>query len=114
MLRIIQRFTIFYVIILTLLLESPSGVREVVPTAGGYTHLVIFTLLGFLVELSREKKSMLFWIIVLILYSVVTEVLQGLLSPICYRCFDWEDICQNVLGVLFGTFAGYYCRRYRG
>jgi len=113
MLRIIHRFTIFYVIALTLLLELPSIGQEFVPDnepAAGYAHLITFTLLGFLVELGRCKKSMLFWAGILILYSLGTEVLQGLLYPICQRFFDWQDILYNLCGVLLGTLTGHYCR----
>jgi glycopeptide antibiotics resistance protein len=111
--RIIQWTCILYVIVLTLLLELPSGVREIVPGISlvqGCEHLVAFTLLGFLVELSREKKSVLFWVNLLFLYSFTTEVLQWLLSSICYRCFDWDDLLLDVGGVLLGTVIGHWCR----
>ena len=112
--RIIQWFAIFYVIVLTLLLELPIKVGEAASggMAMGYAHLLTFTLLGFLVELSRKKRSLLFWIGVLIVYAFATEVMQGLLNPICNRVFEWADILQNVLGVLFGTAIGHYCRRF--
>ena len=113
MLRIVRLFTIFYVIVLTLLLELPGtqNLHPVVPGFGlRYAHLITFALLGFLVELGRCKKSMLFWIVVLALYACSTEVLQGLLNSICHREFDWQDILQDVLGMLFGTIIGHYCR----
>ena len=110
--RIIQRFTIVYAIVLTLLLELPSDVAEAVPVglARGYAHLFAFTLLGFFVELSRKKRSILFWMGVLIVYALATEIVQGLLSPICNREFDWADLLQNVVGVLLGAGIGHYCR----
>jgi len=113
MLRVIHCFTIFYVIVLTLLLELPSIPPEVSPvdeSVRGYAHLITFTLLGFLVELGRCKRTMLFWLGILILYAFGTEFLQLLLHPICHRFFDWEDIVQNVLGVFLGTFIGHFCR----
>jgi hypothetical protein len=55
---------------------------------------------------------MLFWFNVLVAYSVATEVVQGLLNSICHRCFAWEDIGQDILGVLLGTLFGYFCRRW--
>jgi len=113
MLQIIHWFTVFYVIVLTLLLELPSVPQEVDPVPAPlaiFKHLVAFTLLGFLVELGRWKKSMLFWLSMLTLYSVGTEVLQGLLHPICNRFFDWQDIVHNIVGVLLGTLIGHFCR----
>ena len=115
LIRIIQRLTIFYVIVLTLLLELPVDPRflhslnSLEPTEG-YKHLIAFTLLGFLVELSRNQRSRFFWIGVLFCYSVATEILQGLLNPLFHRTFDWQDIVQNILGVWLGVFIGYYCR----
>ena len=113
MLRILQGLTILYVIVLTILLEIPLDTPEMNPageTVKGYAHLITFSLLGFLVELCRRKRSLFFWISVLFLYALGTEVLQWLLHPLCNRYFDWNDIFQNVLGVLLGTFVGYYCR----
>ena len=114
MLRMIRWFTVFYVIVLTLLLELP-GIRQVDfvdVSVAGYEHLITFTLLGFLVELSRNKQSILFWVGMLFLYSFGTEVLQGLLNPICHRVFDWRDLFHNVLGVLLGTLIGHFCRSF--
>ena len=114
MLRIIHWFTIIYIIVLTLLLELPSVPPEIIETIGKpvvkYAHLVTFTLLGFLVELGRCKRSMRFWMSVLFLYAIGTEVLQWLLHPVCYRFFGWEDILNNIAGILFGTFIGHFCR----
>jgi len=112
LLRIIRWFTIFYVIVLTLLLELPVAptVSSIEQSTRGYAHLIIFALLGFLVELCRRKRSLFFWICVLCLYAVGTEVLQWLLRSICHREFDWIDVSQDVVGVLLGTLIGYFCR----
>jgi len=113
MLRIVHWTTIFYVVILTLLLELPNPAPVIDPIAGplsGHKHLVAFTILGFLVELGRCKKTMLFWLGVLVLYAIGTEVLQGLLHSICNRYFGWLDIVHNIVGLLLGTFIGYFCR----
>ena len=114
LLRNLQWFTIMYVIALTLLLELPSVPQEVNPIGQSpvkeYAHLITFALLGFLVELSRCKRPILFWVGVLLLYSLGTEVLQWLLNSLCYRVFDLQDLVQDVLGVLFGIFIGYCCR----
>ena len=113
MLRMVHCSTIIYVIVLTLLLELPSPPQEWDPVPSPWAickHLVAFTILGFLVELGRVKKSMLFWLGILFLYSIGTEVLQGILRPICNRHFDLQDMLHNVVGVLLGTFIGYGCR----
>ena len=110
--RIIQWLAIIYVIVLTLLLEMPSGVAGQVPVGmlREYVHMFAFVLLGFLVELSRQKRSILFWIGILVVYSFATEVVQGLLNSICHRTFDWKDLLQDTVGVLLGTAVGHYCR----
>jgi len=114
MLRIIHWFTIFYVIVLTLLLQLPVKAPEVVETVAGlavrHAHLITFALLGFLVELGRVKKSMLFWVGVLIAYAVGTEVLQLILHPIFNRFFCWYDILNNIVGLSFGVLVGHFCR----
>jgi len=105
--------TIIYIIVLTLLLELPSPPQEWDPVPGPWAickHLLAFTILGFLVELGRVKKSMLFWLGILFLYSIGTEVLQWVLHPICNRYFDLQDILHDVVGVLLGTFIGHVCR----
>ena len=109
----IHRVTICYIIALTLLLELPSLEPEFIPggeSTAGYAHLITFTLLGFLVEWGRCKKSTLFWAGILIVYALGTEVLQGLLYPLCHRLFDVQDIVHNLFGVLFGTLIGHFCR----
>ena len=114
MLRIVHCCTIIYVIVLTLLLELPIKAPEVVEEIAGplvrHAHLITFTLLGFLVELGRVRKSMLFWISILVAYAVGTECLQLLLNPICNRIFDWLDMLNNVFGLSFGVLIGHFCR----
>ena len=113
MLRFVHCSTIFYVIVLTLLLEMPSVPPEIDPVPEPLAickHLVAFTILGFLVELGRTKKPILFWMSMLLLYAISTEFLQGLLQPICYRVFDWHDMLHNIIGVFLGTLIGHFCR----
>ena len=114
MLRIVHWFTIFYVIVLTLLLELPIKAPEIVETTAGplvrHAHLITFVLLGFFVELGRVRKSMLFWVSILIAYAVGTEVLQLLLHSICNRFFCWYDILNNIVGLSFGVLVGHFCR----
>jgi len=114
MLRLIHLLTIIYVIVLTLLLEMPIDPPEIVEEIAGplvrHAHLITFTLLGFLVELGRTRKSMLFWLSLLLGYAVSAELLQLLLNSLCHRTFDWWDMLNNVVGALFGTLIGYCCR----
>jgi glycopeptide antibiotics resistance protein len=109
----LRGITLLYVIVLTLLLELPTISLPKDPTGGGVevnAHVVTFTLLGLLVELCRRKKSVFFWIGALLCYSLSTEVLQGLLHPICHRYFDWHDLFHDVIGVLLGIFLIYFIR----
>ncbi|MDR0521390.1 MAG: VanZ family protein [Planctomycetaceae bacterium] len=107
--RILRGVTVCYVIVLTILLEMPAAVRaeNPVPPARGYEHLITFTLLGVLVELGRRQKSFLFVLILLSVYSVGTEIVQGCLSPICHRTCDTQDLIQDIAGILLGLFAGW-------
>jgi len=114
MLRFVHHFTLFYIIVLTLLLELPSAPPVIVESIGKpvvkHAHLITFALLGMLVELGRDKKTMLFWINMLLLYAIGTECLQWLLHPLCNRVFDWRDLVNNIVGLFFGIFIGYVCR----
>lgn len=92
----------------------PSVPQEINPLGKSivreYIHLITFALLGFLVEFGRDKRSMCFWLGMLALYSISSEVLQGILNPICHRTFALSDIVQDISGVLLGTLIGHYCR----
>ncbi|MDR3196277.1 MAG: VanZ family protein [Planctomycetaceae bacterium] len=111
-LRLLHYLTACYAIFLTLLLWLPNpkvlfyGWQPSGDT-GGYAHLFTFTILGFLVELGRRKKSFLFWVFWLILYVFLTEIVQELL-PI--RSFEWVDIFQDIFGIVIGLAVGLFCR----
>ncbi|GHT18271.1 hypothetical protein FACS1894189_5970 [Planctomycetales bacterium] len=109
MLRFLHYLTALYAFVLTLLLLLPD-VRKVPhphTDAENYTHIIIFSLLAFLVELGRRQKNFFFWAAILFVYAFLTEVLQGLLSNLTGRMFDWNDIQQNFAGILLGLFLGF-------
>jgi glycopeptide antibiotics resistance protein len=111
-LRFLHFITACYTVCLTLLLWLPDpkellyGWQPSEPTSG-YSHLITFMLLGFLVELGRRQNSQLFWIVLLILYTFFTEIVQEIL-PI--RAFEWCDIIQDICGIAIGLGFAVLCR----
>lgn len=73
----------------------------------GYSHLISFSLLGFLVELGRRKRSIFFWATLLLGYTLLTEIVQEIL-PI--RSFEIIDIAQDLAGLYFGLWTAALCR----
>ncbi len=93
-----------YVEFLTLLLwlSNPKVLLfglEPSDDASGYAHLITFTLLGFMVELGRRRKSVATWFGILVFYGLFTEYVQHFL-PI--RGFELRDLGQDVIGILLG------------
>lgn len=118
LLRCVRIITIVYTVFLTLLLWLPDPRKlfwdwQPTGSVGGNIHLITFSILGLLVELSRREKSVLFCVTMLVLYTFITEIVQEI-SPTPRR-FDWQDISQDLLGVFFGIAAGLFlkfaCRR---
>jgi glycopeptide antibiotics resistance protein len=111
-LRFLHFVTACYAIFLTLLLWLPNPKElfygwQPSEQTSGYSHLITFMLLGFLVELGRRQQSQLFWIVLLILYAFFTEIIQELL-PI--RTFEWHDIIQDICGIMVGLGLAVFCR----
>ncbi|MDR2115100.1 MAG: VanZ family protein [Planctomycetaceae bacterium] len=112
-LRLLHYITACYAIFLTMLLWLPNpkvllhGWQPPDKTSG-YDHLITFIVLGFLVELGRRKKNIIFWIFLLILYAFFTEIIQELL-PI--RSFEWIDIFQDLCGITIGLGFALLCRK---
>lgn len=106
-LRLLHGLTIAYAVLLTLLLWLPDPRllffnMEPGESVQGYSHLITFGFLGFLVELGRRKKSIWFWGAVLVAYTLITEIVQELApTP---RAFEWRDVVQDLLGIMLGLF----------
>jgi VanZ family protein len=111
-LRFLHFITACYAIFLTLLLWLPNpkvllyGWQPSEQTSN-YDHLFTFMLLGFLVELGRRKKSQLFWVVLLLFYIFLTEIVQEIL-PI--RAFEWRDIIHDLCGITIGLGFAVLCR----
>ncbi len=78
------------------LLFDPRDAGEAVR---GYEHLLMFSVLTIILLLAHPKRSMRMWACVLIVYGVLTEVLQIVIP---YRTFQGIDILEDTLGVLIG------------
>ena len=112
-LRLLHALTVCYVVFLTLLLWLPDPTVILYgyePSEGprSYAHLMTFSLLGFLVELGRRKRSIVFWGAMLVGYTFLTEIVQEMLPyP---RTFEWQDVFQDIVGAFLGLGVGFLCR----
>jgi VanZ family protein len=82
-----------------------------VPCCVYLLHFVAFLPLGFCFSQVCNKKSFWFGFAVLLFYAFVTECLQEYIPP---RAFRYEDLTQNIAGILVGTFLGFYLNEIRG
>jgi hypothetical protein len=111
MLRCLHFISWSYFAALTALLLSPDFSEPLRRGIAGenYTHVVVFGILGLLSELGRRKKTFAFWTVFLCVYAIGSEVLQGLMNPICHRVFDMNDLVQDCAGVQIGMVIGWVC-----
>ncbi len=105
-----------YVILLTLLLWLPDPRVllwgwQPAGKAMGYSHLITFSILGFLVEQGRRDRSFFRTATLLFGYALLTEIVQELL-PI--RSFEIIDIAQDLAGLYFGLWCAAAIRRMVG
>ncbi|GHT23384.1 hypothetical protein FACS189419_07250 [Planctomycetales bacterium] len=101
-----------YFTVITALLLSPGvpRLRRFGEEVDEYTHFIVFLLLGLLFELTRRKKGFEFWAVFLTLYSIGSELMQGILSPFFYRTCGMQDLVQDLAGVQFGMILSLICR----
>ena len=71
-------------------------------------HVLAFVVLGFLVGVSRRRWTWNSWFVLLMVWGVGSEFLQRYTG----RCFEWQDIIQNVCGITAGLFAAWVLRRF--
>jgi len=106
LLGLIRLGTFLYFCFMTLMLLHPhpwallgfeprGGIAH---SAFSVIHLLIFMALAVGVELGRNQRPVRFWLILLLLYSATTELLQMMTG----RSFEWIDIAQDTAGVLLG------------
>lgn len=72
-------------------------------SAFSFVHVAIFICLAIGVELGRVRRSVWFWLIPLLFFGPVSELIQILTG----RGFEWIDIIQDTMGVIIGTILGY-------
>ncbi len=106
-LRFLRWATLGYAVLLTLLLWLPDP-RELLwgwqPRGDvmGYSHLIAFSILGFLVELGRRERSFFFRATLLFGYTLLTEIVQELIP---HRSFELIDVAQDLAGLYFGLWC---------
>lgn len=69
------------------------------------THLVCFTMLGFLASLIPWRRSRQTLLILLMTYGALTEIVQYFVPS---RSAEWGDLIQDMLGIATGMVAASY------
>jgi VanZ family protein len=124
-------FIVIYVVVLTFLLLHPklskhTSDRIAVETAieratlatiltaeahaphcVALLHFIVFLPLAFCVSQVCGKRTVWIGLLALILYAIATELLQEYIPP---RAFRWEDLTQDIAGIIVGLFFGYYLK----
>jgi hypothetical protein len=114
-------FSVVYLFVLTCLLLHPDFSASVckIHTANWIMfatlatlfvpllHFVAFLPLAFCFSQVGTKRMIWVWLILLVAYAAITEMLQEYIPP---RAFRYEDLTQNIAGIIVGLFFGYYLR----
>ncbi len=95
-----------YLIVLTvlLLIDKPENLLVPPMLLQRFAHFVSFFLLAWLAMAARWPAPSWGVLVLLILYAMATELLQGLVG---WRSCEWGDWFQDVLGIGAG-FAGWW------
>ena len=72
-------------------------------SAFSFVHVAIFICLAIGVELGRVRRTVSFWLILLLVFGPISECIQTQTG----RGFEWLDILQDTMGVIIGTIIGY-------
>jgi hypothetical protein len=70
-------------------------------------HFIAFFILALCVSPLCTKKTILPCLVLLVCYAVGTEWLQEYIPP---RAFRYDDLAQNIAGIVVGLFIGCYPR----
>lgn len=105
---IVAYLTAAYFIWMAYMLLTPRPEVPPIGFAVDFLHLGAFGVLGLGVGLARRRWTPAFWRVLLLLWAVNSECLQILTG----RCFEYQDIGQNAVGVLLGLEAGRLVRRW--
>jgi VanZ-like protein len=65
-------------------------------------HFLIFVVLGFCDRLAFFKQKKRFFVVVMFIYALFTEVAQGLMNM--GRTMDFYDLIADMMGAGFGCF----------
>ncbi len=95
-----------YLIVLTVLLLMDEPKRLVIPPTflEQFAHFISFFLLAWLAMAARWPVPNWGVFVLLILYAMATELLQGLVG---WRSCEWRDWVQDVLGI-GAAFGGWW------
>jgi hypothetical protein len=114
-------FIIVYFVVLTFLLLHPKYGGDIMPAGQAVLyslipmlrglvsllHFIAFLPLAFCVSQICGKRTIWIGFILLLFYAVLTELLQEFIPP---RAFRYEDLTQNIAGIIVGLFFGYYLK----
>ena len=65
-------------------------------------HFLIFVVLGFCSRVAFFKQKKRFFVVVMFIYALFTEVAQGLMNM--GRTMDFYDLIADMMGAGFGCF----------
>ncbi|MBS9774283.1 MAG: VanZ family protein [Tenacibaculum sp.] len=65
-----------------------------------HTIAYCFLALAWLIALAKNKRMIILVVICSIIFGIIIEVLQGLLTS--YRTAEWSDFLANTVGVFLG------------
>ena len=65
-------------------------------------HFLIFVVLGFCYKVAFFRQKKWFFVVVMFVYGLFTEVAQGLMNM--GRTMDFYDLFADMLGAVFGYF----------
>ncbi|MDO5310263.1 MAG: NUDIX domain-containing protein [Planctomycetia bacterium] len=103
---IILTWVYFFYMAYMLLTPHPGTPKAFTPLSS-VLHLGAFGTLGLLTELSRRVWRVQRWYLLLLVWSVLSEVLQIFTG----RCFEWGDIVQNIVGTSLGCGVAIWIKR---
>lgn len=109
----LRRFAIvvawLYFLFMAFMLLQPKPPTEFIPDeAFSILHFLAFFALGVFVGMARANWSYWLWFALICVWSVGTEVVQ----PYVGRCYELQDVVQDVVGAAAGLGAARLVKRY--
>ena len=104
--------TIFWAILIAVLslVSFKSIAKDIVSGNDKFYHFVFYAIFAVLLKLSIRNKKMNFFIICfVVIYGIIIEILQGVLTTT--RESDLFDVLANTLGAIVGLIGFQYVKK---